>query len=96
MYVLSRKAEREELKKLLGRSWTPHICGICSSSAYILVLLAMPRVTNLSYVQAFRQMSLPLGVAAGVFILKEKCPAVRLAGVAAIVAGLIITALKQG
>ena len=45
-------------------------------------------------VQAFRQMSLPLGVAAGIFILKEKCPPVRLAGVGAIVAGLVIAALK--
>lgn len=95
-YVLSSAKERKELKKLLGHSWTPHICGICSSSAYILVVLAMPLVSNLSYVQAFRQMSLPLGVAAGIFILKEKCPPVRLAGVAAIVAGLVITALKLG
>ena len=93
-YVLSSAKEREELKKLLFRSWTPHICGICSSSAYILVVLAMPLVSNVSYVQAFRQMSLPLGVAAGVFILKERCPAPRLAGVAAIVAGLVIAALK--
>ena len=54
----------------------------------------MPLVSNVSYVQAFRQMSLPLGVAAGVFILKERCPAPRLAGVAAIVAGLVIAALK--
>ena len=54
----------------------------------------MPLVSNVSYVQAFRQMSLPLGVAAGIFILKEKCPPVRLAGVGAIVAGLVIAALK--
>ena len=93
-YVLSVKSEREALRQLLFRSWTPHICGICSSSAYILVVLSMPLVTNVSYVQAFRQMSLPLGVAAGIFILKEKCPAPRLAGVAAIVAGLVIAALK--
>jgi drug/metabolite transporter (DMT)-like permease len=62
--------------------------------AYSLVVLAMPQVSNVSFVQAFRQMSLPLGVAAGIFILKEKCPPVRLAGVAAVVTGLIITALK--
>ena len=93
-YVLCIKSERESFKKLLFRSWTPHICGICSSSAYILVVLSMPLVSNVSYVQAFRQMSLPLGVAAGVFILKEKCPPPRLAGVAAIVAGLVIAALK--
>ena len=94
LYVFTLKSERESLKQLLFRSWTPHICGICSSSAYILVVLAMPLVSNVSYVQAFRQMSLPLGVAAGIFILKEKCPPVRLAGVGAIVAGLVIAALK--
>ena len=94
IYVLSRKEERQEFAKLAGHSWMPHLCGICSSSAYILVVLAMPLVTNLSYVQAFRQMSLPLGVAAGIFLLKEKCPPVRLAGVGAVVAGLVITALK--
>ena len=93
-YVLSKKEERAEFKKLAGRSWMPHFCGIGSSSAYILVVLAMPLVTNLSYVQAFRQMSLPLGVAAGIFLLKEKCPPVRLAGVAAVAAGLVIMALK--
>jgi drug/metabolite transporter (DMT)-like permease len=94
IYVLSKKEERAEFKKLAGRSWMPHFCGIGSSSAYILVVLAMPLVTNLSYVQAFRQMSLPLGVAAGIFLLKEKCPPVRLAGVAAVAAGLVIMALK--
>ena len=94
LYVLSVPGERESLKSLLFRSWTPHICGICSSTAYILVVLAMPLVSNVSYVQAFRQMSLPLGVAAGIFILKEKCPPVRLAGVGAIVTGLVIAALK--
>lgn len=94
VYVLSKKEERAEFKKLAGRSWMPHFCGIGSSSAYILVVLAMPLVTNLSYVQAFRQMSLPLGVAAGIFLLKEKCPPVRMAGVAAVVAGLVIMALK--
>ena len=94
IYVLSRQEERQEFAKLAGHSWMPHLCGICSSSAYILVVLAMPLVTNLSYVQAFRQMSLPLGVAAGIFLLKEKCPPVRLAGVGAVVAGLVITALK--
>ena len=94
IYVLSIKRERESFKELFLRSRTPHVCGIFSSSAYILVVLAMPLVSNVSYVQAFRQMSLPLGVAAGIFILKEKCPPVRLAGVGAIVAGLVIAALK--
>lgn len=96
LYVFTSAKERSEFRKIFGHSWAPHICGICSSSAYILVVLSMPLVTNVSFVQAFRQMSLPLGVAAGIFILKEKCPPVRLAGVAAVVIGLVITALQKG
>ena len=94
LYVLAHKEERKEFKRLAGHTAAPHFCGLCSSSAYVLVVMAMPLVTNVSFVQAFRQMSLPLGVAAGVFLLKEKCPPIRLAGVAAVVAGLVITALR--
>lgn len=93
VYVASVRSEHAEFKKIFLHSFTPHLCGFCSSSAYVLVVMAMPLVTNISFVQAFRQMSLPLGVAAGILILKEKCPPVRLAGVAVIVTGLIITAL---
>ena len=94
LYVLITPRERENFKKLFGHSWAPHVSGIFSALAYTLVVLAMPQVSNVSFVQAFRQMSLPLGVAAGVFILKEKCPPVRFAGVAAVVTGLVATALK--
>ncbi|MPN49957.1 hypothetical protein SDC9_197581 [bioreactor metagenome] len=50
-------------------------------------------VTNVSYIQAFRQLSLPLGFVAGVMILKERSGAPKLAGVAMIVAGLLLVAL---
>ena len=93
LIVLASRREREELKRI-ARSWTPYVAGVFTALAYILVLLAMNQVTNVCYIQAFRQMSLPLGVAAGIFILKEKCPPVRLAGVGAIVTGLVIAALK--
>ena len=94
LFVLADRRERRIFKHLAGRSIYPSLAGCCSTSAYALVLMAMSHVTNVSYLQAFRQMSLPLGVAAGVFLLKEKCPPIRLAGVAAVVAGLVITALR--
>ena len=50
-------------------------------------------VTNVSYIQAFRQMSLPLGVLAGILILKESHPPVKLAGIALVVGGLLLTSL---
>ena len=65
-----------------------------ATSAYILVLLAMHFVTNVSYVQAFRQMSLPLGAFLGIAFLKEKATSPKLAGLTLIVGGLIAVAFR--
>lgn len=93
LFVLTQKQERAEFKRLFLKTPWPHITGVFSSSAYALILLAMPLVTNVSYIQAFRQMSLPLGVLAGVFILKEPCGKVKLFGIILIVIGLITASL---
>ena len=85
-------AERAEFKKLFLKTATPMVSGLFSSSAYVLVLLAMGYVNNVSYIQAFRQMSLPLGVLAGVALLHERPGKPRLAGIALVIAGLVITA----
>ena len=68
--------------------------GIFSVGAYGLVLIAMGLVTNVSFIQAFRQLSLPIGVALGIFILKEKVTLPKLIGVAMLLTGLILTAVK--
>lgn len=91
--VLSSETERAEYRRLFLKSKTPVISGIFSSAAYILILLAMAHVTNVSYVQAFRQMSLPLGVLAGIFFLHEKPGKPRLAGIVLVVLGLMIVSL---
>lgn len=90
---LVQKKEYCSFRRLWKSSFAPYISGIFTVGAYVLVLLAMPMVTNVSFVQVFRQMGLPLGVAAGVFLLKEKCSSAKLTGIIIIVAGLIITAL---
>ena len=84
---------REEwtcFKKLLKRPLYPVIAGICSSSAYGLVLFAMGYVSNVSFLQAFRQISLPVGFLAGVTILHEKPYRTKIAGVIIIVVGLLV------
>jgi len=86
-------AERAALRQLFRHSLAPRLSGVFTTGAYMLVLLAMPKVTNVSFVQVFRQMGLPLGVIAGIFLLKEKCSAARLIGMAIIVAGLAIVAM---
>ena len=60
---------------------------------YILVLMAMNYVTNVSYVQAFRQLGLVVGMLEGIFILKERCTLTKVTGIVLIVSGLVLTVL---
>lgn len=62
--------------------------GVCASLTYLLVLVAMNFVTNVAYVQAFRQIGLIIGLAEGVFILRERCTAPKLVGLILIIVGL--------
>jgi drug/metabolite transporter (DMT)-like permease len=89
--VLSIPGELDSLRKLWGRSYAPLVAGACSSSGYGLVLLAMTQVDNVAYIQAFRQMSLPLGFLAGIFILKEAKSAPKIVGLVLICVGLVLT-----
>lgn len=92
-WVCVSPSEREEVRLLLGKTAAPHLSGILAGCGYVLVLTAMTMVDNVSYVQAFRQMSLPVGVIAGIVFLKEKPGAPRLAGVGLVIAGLVAVAL---
>jgi len=89
--VLAIPGELDSLRKLWGRSYAPMLAGCCSSSAYGLILLAMTRVDNVAYIQAFRQISLPLGFLAGVFILKETGTMPKFVGLILITVGLLMT-----
>ena len=60
---------------------------------YILVLLAMNYVSNVSYVQGLRQLGLVIGMPEGVLILKERCTLTRVVGITLIVSGLVLTVL---
>ncbi len=91
--VVSSRRETAEFVKRSLRSPYPYLCGIFSTAAYLLVLVAMRFVTNVSYLQAFRQMSLPLGVAAGAFLLHERMTGAKIAGIILIAAGLVMTVL---
>ena len=87
------RKERKFLKLLAFKNIYPVLAGCCSSTAYALVLLAMGYVTNVSYLQAFRQMSLPVGFFAGLLILKEKGTAPKYVGMFLIFSGLVCVAL---
>lgn len=85
------RAEAAELWR--HRSWMPIVAGVCSSLTYVLVLVSMNFVSNVSYVQAFRQIGLLFGLLEGVFILKERCTAPKVLGVILIMAGLAVSVL---
>ena len=92
-YVSLMPWERKTLKSVLKKPLYPAIAGLSSAAAYGLVLIAMNHVSNVSFVQAFRQLSLPLGVLAGILFLKENPAKPKLVGVCLIVIGLIMTVL---
>ncbi len=85
---------RAELKPALC-SFYPYLAGVFSFAAYFLVLIAMRHVTNVSFVQALRQLGLPLGVFAGVYFLKEKLTWVKAIGIVLIVGGLAIASFAR-
>jgi drug/metabolite transporter (DMT)-like permease len=77
--------------------WTKHRTeaigiGVLAPLAYILVLTALS-VSPVSYVAPAREASILIGTLFGVHLLKEGRVRIRLAGAAAIVAGLVFLAL---
>ena len=92
--VFLLKNERANLKRLITeRNWTPVLAGLFATFSYGLVLIAMNYVSNVSYVQVFRQLGLLVGVAGGILILKERCSVPKISGSLLIVTGLIMTVL---
>lgn len=75
------------------RNWRPFAAGAFASLTYILVLIAMNYVSNVSYVQVFRQLGLIFGLLGGILILKERPALPKFIGVALIITGLVITVL---
>lgn len=73
----------------------PLMSGPASTSAYLLVLVAMQLASDVSYVVAFRQISILIGVMLGVMVLKEEFTRLKLTATILIIAGLVLTALGQ-
>jgi len=94
LMVLFSPREKADLRRSCRLS-APYLCGIFSGAAYLLVLVAMNFVTNVSFLQAFRQMSLPIGVTMGVVLLHEKLSLPKIIGTLLIVAGLIFTVIPS-
>lgn len=96
LVCLSMKTTRKDIVEMVtGKTWRQGIlAGIFASFSYALVLCAMNYVTNVSYVQVFRQLGLPIGMGLGVLILKERCTATKIIGVILILSGLAVSVIK--
>jgi drug/metabolite transporter (DMT)-like permease len=69
------------------------LSGIAIFTAYTLVLIAMGYARNVTYIVAFRQMSIPIGVLLGVAVLREPLYPPKIAGVLTVTAGLVLVAV---
>ena len=91
MYILFSSKEKESLKGLLRHSvWHPMLTGLILSASYGLILLSMPYVSNVSYVVAFRQLSIPIGAILAIIALKEARYIPKLVALASIFLGLMM------
>ncbi len=70
------------------------LMGVMIYATYGLVLTSLAYVNDVSYAVAFRQISLPIGVLLGLFILREGGGWLRFSAVLVMVAGLISVATR--
>jgi drug/metabolite transporter (DMT)-like permease len=92
--LLSWAPERRVLMQARIPEWkTAALMGVIITATYGLVLLAMAYVSNVSYVFAFRQLSIPIGAALGMLVRKEAASPPKLAGIALVVMGLALAAV---
>ena len=84
---------RDIIPTIKEHGFSVFFAGFCSALTYILVLLAMLFVTNVSFVQVFRQLGLPIGMFMAIIFLHEKCTLTKIVGVTLIITGLILCVL---
>lgn len=92
--VLCLPKERASFRTLLRQGRTSFtLAGIMILSTYGLVLVAMSFTREVSYLLALRQASVPMGALAGIYLLREGLPPLKLAGLICMVSGLTLIAL---
>lgn len=93
-YILISSTERAELYKIWrnGKS-IALVTGLLIVGTYGLVLTAITYASNVSYIAAFRQLSIPLGAILGILVQKEPAYPPKLASIGIIFAGLVMIAL---
>ncbi len=93
-YIIFSAPERRELRQVwqTGKR-IAFLTGLLIIGAYGLVLTSMAYVSNISYIAAFRQLSIPLGAILGILVQKEPAHAPKILGIVIIFAGLVMIML---
>lgn len=94
LFIATRRSGRASLRQVL-RTNKRHaaLAGVAIYLTYILVLISLAFVDNVSYVVGFRQLSIPLGATFGVLALKEPPHSPKIAGTAIMFIGLVLVAI---
>jgi len=94
IYIIFYKKEHTNFRKVITtQKKNAILAGIGILVAYSLVLISMSFSSNVSYVVAFRQLSIPLGALGGFFILKEPKYLTKYIALIIILTGLILVAM---
>ena len=90
-WVLFRERGRILMREILKtRASRALLAGAGMAAAYTLVLISLAFVSNVSYVVAFRQISIPMGTVFGILLLKEPGYTPKYLGGAIIFTGLVL------
>lgn len=94
VFVLAWPRERQVLLHASRPAWArAALMGFIITATYALVLVAMGYVSNVSYVFAFRQLSIPIGAALGMLVRREPAYPPKLVGIGLVVAGLVLVSV---
>jgi drug/metabolite transporter (DMT)-like permease len=95
-YVLFNPGERAAFQLIRRQSWRyAALTGLIITATYGLVLAAMAYVTNISYLAAFRELSIPLGALLGITLQNEPAPAPKIIGIGVVLVGLLLVGLSS-
>ena len=93
LIVVPNWRERLIFRQQIAHPASSIIKGAGILITYALVLISMGYVTNVSYVVAFRQLSIPIGLIFGILFLKELICGPKITAVVLLFAGVVLVGL---
>ena len=94
LFIAVYPTERARLRQFTSNGvGYPVLAGLVITVGYSMVLVAMAYATNVSYIGAFRQTSIPLGATLGIVVQKEPLYRAKVIGTVIMLAGLVLVAI---